>query len=142
MKPVGVQDRNLKAAEYLRTLQDLAHELERAMQAIARNALAEFEESIANQQAICSRLGVLVNDLSTPLDVQTTEIDSTFDRDMKSQIQAASGTLQKLNYRYAALLQHSSRSVELMTSLFSSFKGQFQEASGPRFKHQTWSCQM
>ena len=142
MKPVGVQDRNLKAAEYLRTLQELAHELERAMQAIARNALAEFEESVANQQSICTRLRELVHDLSTPLEVQTTAMDTAFDRDMTSQVRAASGTLQKLNYRYAALLQHSSRSVSLMASLFSSFKGQFQEASGPRLKHQTWSCQM
>jgi hypothetical protein len=30
----------------------------------------------------------------------------------------------------------------LMASLFNSFQGQLQEASGPRFKHQTWSCQM
>jgi hypothetical protein len=142
MKPAGVQDRNLKAAEYLQTLRDLAHELERAMQAIARNALAEFEESLANQQSICSRLGELVHDLSAPLEVQSTAIDTAFDRDMTSQVQAASGTLQKLNYRYAVLLQHSSRSVELMASLFSSFKGQFQEASGPGLKHQTWSCQM
>jgi hypothetical protein len=58
------------------------------------------------------------------------------------QIRTADGTLQQLNRRYAALLQHSSRSVALMTSLFSSFHGQFQEASGPRLKHQTWSCQM
>jgi hypothetical protein len=69
-------------------------------------------------------------------------MDTWLDNDMTNQIQAASGVLQKLNLRYAALLQHSSRSVALMASLFSSFKGQFQEASGPRLKHQTWSCQV
>ena len=128
MKPAAIQDRELKAAAYLQSLRDLAYELERAMQAIARNALVEFEDSIANQQSICSRLRELVHDLSTPLEVEITAINATFDRDMTSQIQAASGVLQKLNYRYAALLQLSSRSVSLMTSLFSSFNGQFQEA--------------
>jgi hypothetical protein len=61
---------------------------------------------------------------------------------MKQQIRSASQTLQRLNQRYAALLRHSSRSVAQMASLFSSFQGKFQEASGPRLKHQTWSCQM
>jgi hypothetical protein len=58
------------------------------------------------------------------------------------QVQTAGDTLQKLNRRYAALLQHSSRSVALMASLFSSYKGQIKEASGPGLKHQTWSCRM
>ena len=68
MKPAGVQDRDLKAAQYLQSLHELAHELERAMQAIAHNALAEFEESIANQQSLCFRLGELANDISAPLE--------------------------------------------------------------------------
>jgi hypothetical protein len=142
MYTAGVQDRELKAAEYLQSLRDLAQELERAMQAIARNALAEFEESIALQQSLCGRLGELARELSAPLEVHAEDMDTWLDNDMTNQIQAASGVLQKLNLRYAALLQHSSRSVALMASLFSSFKGQFQEASGPRLKHQTWSCQV
>jgi hypothetical protein len=64
------------------------------------------------------------------------------DENFKTQLRAASAELQNLNQRYAALLKHSSRSVAMMASLFSSFQGQFQEASGPRLKHQTWSCQM
>jgi hypothetical protein len=58
------------------------------------------------------------------------------------QIHSASDSLHRLNQRYAALLQHSSRSVALMTALFNSLRGQIQEASGPRLKYQTWSCQM
>ncbi len=42
------------------------------------------------------------------------------------EINAASGTLQTLNQRYGAFLQHSSRSVALMVSLFDSFKGNLQ----------------
>ena len=142
MQSAGVQDRELKAAEYLQSLRDLAVELERAMDAIARNCLAEFEESVEAQQSLSSRLGELARELSAPLETDTANTEARLDHDMTNLIQSASGTLQKLNLRYAALLEHSSRSVALMASLFSSFKGQFQEASGPRLKHQTWSCQM
>jgi hypothetical protein len=142
MTTAGVQDRELKAAEYLQSLRALSHELERAMQAIARNSLAEFEESVAIQQSLSDRLSELAQELSAPLEADSLGTEARLDNDMTNLIQSASGTLQKLNLRYAALLEHSSRSVALMASLFSSFKGQFQEASGPRLKHQTWSCQM
>jgi gas vesicle protein len=142
MYTAGVLDRELKAAEYLQSMRDLAHELERAMQAIASNALADFEESITAQQTLSCRLGEIARELSAPLEARTEGMETRLDNDMTQQIQDASGVLQKLNLRYAALLQHSSRSVALMASLFSSFKGQFQEASGPRLKHQTWSCQV
>jgi hypothetical protein len=142
MIAAGVQDRNRKAAEHLESLHSLANELEKAMQAIAHNALSDLEESVANQQILSARLGELANDLCVPLEENPSSSQECVDEDLMRQIRAASGTLQKLNQRYAALLQHSSRSVALMASLFSSFKGQFQEASGPRLKHQTWSCQM
>jgi hypothetical protein len=137
-----VQVRNGKAVEYLQVLRLLASELERAMQAIAQNALSDLEESIANQQMLSGRLTVLVDELCVPLKVSRLETPAPVDEDSVRQIRIASDQLQRLNQRYAALLQHSSRSVALMASLFGSFKGQFQEASGPRLKQQTWSCQM
>jgi hypothetical protein len=142
MTTAGDQDRESKAAEYLQALRSMTGELERAMQAIARNALSDFEESIDNQQVLSARLARLADDLSVSLQSQPAIARATMDEDMTRQIRSAGDTLQQLNRRYAALLQHSSRSVALMTSFFSSFHGQFQEASGPRLKHQTWSCQM
>ena len=62
MNTTGVQDRDLKAAEYLQSLRSLTHELERAMQAIASNALSELEESIDSQQMLSARLGELADD--------------------------------------------------------------------------------
>jgi hypothetical protein len=112
------------------------------MQAIARNALQEFEESIDSQQVLSARLATLAGDLCRPLEAKAVITRVSIDEDMMRQIRTADETLQRLNQRYAALLQHSSRSVALMASLFSSFQGQFQEASGPRLKHQTWSCQV
>jgi len=146
MTTAGVQDRELKAADYLQSLRSMTRELERAMQAIASNALPDLEESIDNQQLLSARIAGLANDLAdtlcVPLEQKPAIAVAAIDEDMAKQIRTANDTLQKLNRRYAALLQHSSRSLALMSQLFSSFQGQFQEASGPRLKHQTWSCQM
>jgi hypothetical protein len=142
METAGIEDRDLKAAEYLQSLRAMTGELERAMQAIAGNALPDFEESIDTQQVLSARLAKLADELCAPLEATPAIARAAMDEDTMRQIRTADETLQQLNRRYAALLQHSSRSVALMTSLFSSFQGQIQEASGPRLKHQTWSCQM
>jgi hypothetical protein len=142
MIPAGTPDRNAKAAEYLQLLKSLACELERAMRAIAQNALPDLEESVATQQMLSSRLMVLVNEICPPIESNPPASQARIDDIVANQIRGASDSLQVLNKRYGALLQHSSRSVALMVSLFSSFKGQLQEASGPRLKYQTWSCQM
>jgi len=137
-----VEDRNGKAAEYLELLRSLASEMEKAMRAIARNALPDLEESVASQQIMSARLLALANEISPSLKSNPAVSQAGVDEDMKHQVLVAGDTLQKLNRRYAALLQHSSRSVALMASLFNSYKGQLKEASGPRLKHQTWSCRM
>jgi hypothetical protein len=142
MNSGDAQNRNLKAAEYLQLLGSLAVELEKAMNAIAQNALPDLEESIVNQQALSSRLTVLVNQICVPLKTETPASKPGLDEEMIGQIHTASNSLQQLNRRYAALLQHSSRSVAQMVALFNSVRGQIQEASGPRLKVQTWSCQM
>jgi hypothetical protein len=114
--------------------------MEKAMQAIAHNALPDLEESVASQQIMSARLLVLADEISPKSNPAVSP--AGVDEDMLQQVQLAGDALQKLNRRYAALLQHSSRSVALMASLFSSYQGQLKEASGPRLKHQTWSCQM
>lgn len=142
MNSAGVRDRNQNAAEYLQLLRLLSCELEKAMQAIALNALSDLEESVASQQVLSARLTALVNEICAPLEAGPSASQARLDESVMQQIHAESDTLQKLNRRYAALLQHSSRSVALMTALFSSVNGQLKEASGPRLKYQTWSCQM
>lgn len=142
MIAADVQTRSEKAGEHLRLLRDLSSEMERAMQAIAGNQLEELEDSVSNQQALSERLGELAEDLSAPLPTNGTASADPIDEDLMVQIHAAAATLQKLNLRYSILLKLSSRSVAMMASLLGSFRGQFQEASGPRLKHQTWSCQV
>jgi hypothetical protein len=138
----AVQDRNGKAAEYLQLLQSLASEMQKAMQAIAHNALPDLEESVASQQIMSARLLVLADEISPSIKSNPAVSPAGLDAKMMQQVRVAGDALQNLNRRYAELLLHSSRSVALMASLFNSYKGQFKEASGPRLKHQTWSCQM
>jgi flagellar basal body rod protein FlgB len=67
MTTVVTQDRNRNAAEYLRLLVALREEMDKAMGAIANNALTQFEDSIACQQLLSARLVVLADELSVPL---------------------------------------------------------------------------
>ena len=50
MTAIAVEDRNVKTAEYLELLRSLASEMEKAIHAIAHNALPDLEESVASQQ--------------------------------------------------------------------------------------------
>lgn len=138
----AIQDRNGKLEEYLQLLHSMAFELERAMNAMTQNSLQAFEDSLANQEAFSTRLVELADDLTRPKPQDPLASPTAGDDGLIAQIHTASDALQVLNRRYSALLKFSSHSVALMVSLFSSFQGQLQEGSGPRLKHQTWSCQM
>jgi hypothetical protein len=137
----SVQEGNGKLEEHLQILDSLAHELERAMQAITRNSLSDLEESVANQEALSARLIELGDDLNRRLNTRAAK-PIQVDSDLMRQVRHAYDTLQSLNRRYSTILEHSSRSVGLMVSLFSSLRGQIKEGSGTGLKHQTWSCQI
>jgi hypothetical protein len=134
--------RSDRAGEHLQLLRSLSIEIERAMRAIASNNLNEFEESVANQQSLSLQLGDLADDLRDSALAHRAASAEAIEPDLMLGIRAAADELNKLNLRYSILLKYSSRSVATMAALFNSFKGQFQEASGPRLKHQTWSCRM
>ena len=154
MTATAVHDRNVLAAEYLQLLRSLAGEMEKAMQAIAHNRLPDLEESVANQQIMSDRLLILAAEITPTIQATPATERDALEPDLLGQVRIAGDALQSLNRRYAALLQHSSRSIALMASLFSGYQGQFQqqssqqssqkirEASGAGSKHQTWSCQM
>ena len=140
MMAAEVQTRTATAGEHIRLMQLLGRELERAMDAIGRNDLLDLEDSIANQQALSSALSEVACSLGAP--VKTSPAIDQIDEHLSRQIREAVAGLQTLNLRYSLLLQHSSRSMAQMASLFSSVHGQIQEDAGARSKHQTWSCQM
>lgn len=142
MIEAGVQDRNGKLAEYLRLLRLMAFELDRAMKAIAHRSLSDLEDSVANQKAFSTRLSELSLDLSSAVKERPAVPPALSEEGLVNEIHAASNTLQSLNRNYSALLKLSTHSVEMMVTLFSSYRGQIQEDSGSRPKHQTWSCQI
>lgn len=135
-----VRTRTVAAGEHIRLVQSLGCELERAMQAIASNDLEELEDSVANQGALSLALEELAKELSAPARNDWAVQD--IDEELRRQIGRATAELQRLNLRYSILVQHSSRSAAQMAALFNSVRGQFQEGSGPRLKHQTWSCRV
>ncbi len=142
MIAADLKTRNSRAGEHLQLMRSLARELERAMRAISGNDLVELEDSVAIQQTLSAELGDLADFLrESALQKQPVAVD-TIDAGLMREIRSASEELQRLNLRYSILLKYSSRSVALMAALFNSFRGQLQEASGARLKHQTWSCRM
>jgi len=138
----GPQPRCLKAGEHLRLLRSLASEVERAMRAIAANRLGEFEESIAIQQELSSRLNQVAGEFRKSAPDSALPQSDSISAELKLEIRAAAAELHNLNLRYSHLLQHASRSAAQMVSLFNSFKGQLKEVPGDRSKVQTWSCQV
>jgi flagellar biosynthesis/type III secretory pathway chaperone len=141
MSGTATPTRVVNSAEHLQLLRSLAQELERALQSIADNDIAELEDSIAGQQSLAEQLASLAHHRGA-LALQPSHAESNaVDPDFAPQIRAAAEQVQTLNLRYSILLQHASRTVALMASMFRSFQGQIQEDSGARLHHATWSCQ-
>jgi hypothetical protein len=141
MSATDASIRKEQAAEHLELLHSLARELERAMNAIVQNDVAEFEDSLALQQALSERLTAIVQPHAPSVPARTSS-GPAIDPNLGPQIRAAAEAVRTLNLRYSILLQHASRSVAMMVSLFRSFQGEMQEGSGAGLHHATWSCRI
>lgn len=142
MMDTGATDRDQRTNEYLETTRSLVRELERAMAAISCNGLTDLEESLAEQEVLTVRLRSLRRQLWVFDDTQPASLRPAFDSELPSELVITQAELQTVNRVYDAVLQHSGHSAALMASLLGSVTGNFQEGSGPRLKHQTWSCRM
>jgi hypothetical protein len=138
----ALQSRDEVAASYLQQLQELASEISVATEAIATNALPRLRDSVAKQEMLCAGLIKLANSVGEGFGSSVQPSFSGVDPAIELKIRATSGTIRELNLQYAALLRHSGKTIALLASLCRSHTGQFQEASGPRLKYQTWSCEM
>jgi hypothetical protein len=111
------------------------------MDAIARNAITSFQESVAKQEMLCAVLANLANTIGER--VSSAERPPLLsDSSVARKIRVTTTAIRDLNLQYAALLKHSGRSIALLVSLCRSHTGQLQEAGGSRSKRQTWSCEM
>jgi hypothetical protein len=142
MNDEAVQSHDQLAASYLQQLQALAFEISVAMDAIARNALTSFQESVAKQEMLCAVLANLANTSGAPAGFSGQLPLGVGDNSVARNIRATTTAIRDLNLRYAALLKHSGRSIALLVSLCRSHTGQIEEAGSSRLKRQTWSCEM
>jgi len=138
----ALRTRDQLAATYLQQLQALAVEISVAMDAIAANALSRIQDSVAKQEMLCAGLATMANSVSEGFRSSERPLVACIDTKVEAKIRATSSAIRELNLQYAALLKHSGKSIALLASLCRSHTGQFQEARGPRLKHQTWSCEM
>jgi hypothetical protein len=141
MNDEAIQTRDQLAARYLQYLQALAVEIPVGMDAIAKNAITSFRESVDRQEMLCALLANLALTYSKRIP-SSGRPPVLSDSSVAREIQATTGVIRDLNLQYAALLKHSGRSVALLLSLCRTHTGQLQEAAGSRSKRQTWSCEM
>ena len=141
MNDEAVQTHDQLAANYLQQLQALAFEISVAMDAIARNAITSFQESVAKQEMLCAVLANLAHTIGEPV-TSAERPPLLSDSSVARKIRVTTTAIRDLNLQYAALLKHSGRSIALLVSLCRSHTGQLQEAGGSRSKRQTWSCEM
>jgi hypothetical protein len=138
---MGGITRDLAEAD-IETAQILITEIERAITAIAYNELGNLEESVTEQHVLTIRLKMLREQYPVGSNDRATIAEPPFDGELLRELLVTDVKLQAVSQLYHAVLQHSSRSASLMALLLGACRGQFQEASGPRLKYQTWSCQM
>ena len=142
MNDEALQQRDRIATTYLQQLQALAIEISVAMDAIAANELATLRDSVAKQEMLCVSLSTMAFTVSEGFGLSEQPLLSCIDPAVELKIRTTRGAIRELNLKYAALLKHSGKSIALLISLCRSHTVQFQEARGPRLKHQTWSCEM
>jgi len=142
MSEAALRTRDQIAADCLQQMRELAREISASMEAIASNAMPEFQQSVAMQQMLCSSLAEMANTVGMDFRSSSRPILPGIDSATESRIRSASKALCELNLRYAALLRHSGRSIAVLATFYRSQSGQIQEARGSRLKYQTWSCEM
>ena len=128
------------ATECLRVVNALAETIEGATDAIGRNALQELPGHVAKQELLCATLRGALS-FAKPAGASLVLPSFADDPKLAEKIQAAFKKLHQLNLRYAALLKHSSQSMELLKLFYATYSDQFQPASRTQVKQQTWSCE-
>lgn len=136
MQPEAVRLSPTQATEYLNSLEGLAKELEAATEAIIAGALPSLEESVARQQAECSRL-IAWTELMAARRAHHIVPAEAADAELMERILTASGILLKLNRRYSALLKHSGDTLRLLSGLSRSYRGHMQASA-----LHTFSCEL
>jgi hypothetical protein len=131
------------AEAYLAEIQALTAELQRAMAAIATNAVSDFEDSVVRQREACERLHTLKASRRVA-DPQTTTAEPAWtEADQGTRISAATTALKLANLQYATLVKHFRETARMLAGVFRGYGG---PAGSPfcmhRVEHSTWSCEL
>ncbi|SEF63293.1 hypothetical protein SAMN05421819_0648 [Bryocella elongata] len=144
--PQGVEP---SAAHFLACVQALTTEIRIALDAIAANDLLTLTDSICRQEDLCFQLDRMPRpDDALAMSGSTARAWAKLWDDVESQIETAVEDLRQVSAGYALVLQTSSRSISLLTSLCRGFAGDVAHASPDRspnhagsLTRRTWSCE-
>lgn len=126
------------ASEYLRSLKALASEIVNAMNAIADNSPEQVKASVSMQEMLCAEATTMANSLMELARVDASELEPAIKLDIKKTQEEVDGLIQ----RYRALLQHSEKSIAVLSTLCNSYGRGTSRGGYPVTAHQTWSCEV
>jgi hypothetical protein len=142
MKDQRFEVRDDQAVSYLAQLEALASEIDIAIRAIATNALANLQASVAKQEILCNSLAMMASTAGISLPSSEPQLPLAGDVLIEDRINATIRKIRDLNLQYASLLKHSGRSIAILASLCRSHTGRFDDVVGANWKRQTWSCEV
>lgn len=129
---------NGAASEYLRSLKALASEITNAMDAIAENAPDKVKASVAMQEMLCTEATAMANALMGLARADASQLGPAMTLEIKRTQQEVDG----LMLRYRMLLEHSSKSIEVLSSLCNSYGAGSSRGAYPGMACRTWSCEV
>ncbi len=129
------------AFEYLTMSRSLAAEMTFAMECIASNAMPEFKESVRRQVVLSGSLEEMAGKMARSIQATGPRLSFANTSSFDAEIKAVWRELRERNVRYAALLSHSSKSIDQLTNLCKSFLGQVPGVSESGVNCQTWYCE-
>ena len=130
-----------EAEQCLVNLQGLARQLEGAMDAIVKRQLPSLQGCLHLQSASCASLAGIRNRANQRVEQDRDGNTAIVDSDLAVEITSATEALLMLNRRYAALLKHSGKTLQLLAGLYRSYPGSLQPGSVVSGHLQTWSCE-
>lgn len=144
--PTGVEP---SAAHFLACVQALTTEIRIALDAIAANDLLTLTDSICRQEDVCSQLERMPRPANgLPQGEATARAWAQLWDDVEFRIETAVEGLRQVSLKYAFVLQASSRSIRLLTSLCRGYTGDVRSATPDGspghlvgLTRRTWSCE-
>jgi hypothetical protein len=105
MNGEALQARDQLVAAYLQQMQELAREITASMDAIAANAIPQFQESVARQEMLCSSLVAMAGAVGKGFHSSEQSLPSGKGTEAELRIRAASKAIRELNCGPAPALQ-------------------------------------